>query len=374
MDKVADLANNQPAISAALLQRWDDGHADLPWRRTKDPYHIWVSEIMLQQTQIATVIGYYERWMAQFPTVEALASAEQSAVLKAWEGLGYYSRARNLHHAAQTVVNALNGEMPKTVDGLRQLKGIGDYTAGAIASIAYDLPAPILDGNVIRVLSRLTDLPDDVTQSATKKVLWQMAAAVVPEKRAGDFNQSLMELGQTVCSKSNPDCANCPLAALCLANQTGTQNERPHRPARKKTPHYDVAAGIIWNDDKQFLIAQRPEDGLLGGLWEFPGGKQEASETMPQTLVREIMEELAMEIEVGDLVTTVKHAFTHFKITLHAYHAQHLSGKPQHLGVADHAWVTLNELDQYAFGKADRKVIEALESQSRSLFPPISSL
>lgn len=347
-------------ISDQLLAWWDAGHAQLPWRESADPYAIWVSEIMLQQTQIATVLPYYGRWMAQFPTIEALAAASLDEVLKLWEGLGYYSRARNLQAAAQTVVEEYNGRIPQTVPDLMKLKGIGRYTAGAIASIAFDQPVPVLDGNVIRVLSRLYDLPDDVTETAVKKQLWQTAEQLVPQERPGAYNQALMELGQTICLPAAPQCHQCPLADLCLAKARGTQLERPVRPPRRRTPHYDVTAGIIWREDGRFLIAQRPFDGLLGGLWEFPGGKQEDGESLPETLRREIREELAIEIEVGDLLTVVKHAFTHFRITLHAFQARYMEGQPQHLGVVDHAWVQLGDLEQYAFAKTDRQIIKAL--------------
>jgi A/G-specific adenine glycosylase len=358
-------------ISDQLLTWWDAGHADLPWRRQPSPYAVWVSEIMLQQTQVKTVIPYYERWMARFPTVRHLAAASLDEVLKLWEGLGYYSRARNLHAAAQTVVNELDGRIPTTAVGLMQLKGIGRYTAGAIASIAFDEPAPILDGNVIRVLSRLYDLPDDVTTTAVKNKLWRIAEDLVPAQRPGDFNQALMELGQQVCLPANPHCLLCPLREPCLARQRGTQLERPVRPPRKNTPHYDVAAGVIWQQSlrdsasPKFLIAQRPLNGLLGGLWEFPGGKQENGETLPQTLQREIREELNIQIEVGDHLTSIKHAYTHFRITLHAFHAIHTEGTPQHIGVADHAWVTLDDLDNYAFAVTDQKIIAALKEEAK---------
>jgi A/G-specific adenine glycosylase len=342
----------QPIVPL-LLAWWDAGHADLPWRRRDgDPYATWIAEVMLQQTQVATVIPYYERWMARFPTVEALAAASLDEVLKMWEGLGYYSRARNLHAAAQTVVAEHDGRLPHTVPALRRLKGIGPYTAGAIASIAFARPAPVVDGNVTRVLSRLADLTADVTETKTKRVLWQRAASLVPQERPGDFNQALMELGQRICLPAAPRCHRCPLAAHCLARQRGTQLERPVRPPRKNTPHYQVAAGVIWRDDGRFLIAQRPLDGLLGGLWEFPGGKQDAGETLSQALRR--------EIPVGEQFTRVRHAYTHFRITLHAFHARHRGGEPQHLGVADHAWVTRDDLERYAFAVTDQKIIASL--------------
>lgn len=351
-----------------LLDWYDHDPADLPWRRTRDPYAIWISEIMLQQTQIATVVPYYERWMARFPTVAALAAAPLDDVLKVWEGLGYYSRARNLHAAARTVMADLNGRLPTTAATLQQLKGIGPYTAGAIASIAYDERVPVLDGNVIRVLTRLYDIADDVTQAATRTRLWQLAADLVPAQRPGDHNQALMELGQRVCTPVKPLCLLCPLRDDCLARQRGTQLERPVKPPRQRTPHYDVVAGIIWQDSKpaadaHFLIAQRPLDSMLGGLWEFPGGKQEDGETLPAALQREIREELAIEIAVDAPLTSVRHAYTHFRITLHAFHARHLAGSPQHLGVANHAWVTLADLESYAFAVTDRKIIAALRAE-----------
>lgn len=360
---------NPSEVAKLLLAWWDDGHADLPWRKSRDPYAIWVSEIMLQQTQITTVIPYYERWMARFSTVEALAAASLDEVLKLWEGLGYYSRARHLHAAAKEVVAVYHGRLPRTATELRKLKGIGPYTAGAIASIAFDEAVPVLDGNVTRVLSRLFDLPDDVTTTAVKKKLWQLAADLVPCQRPGDYNQALMELGQQICLPARPRCLLCPLSVHCLARQRGTQLERPVRPARKNIPHYDVVAGIIWENGattahSRFLIARRPLDGLLGGLWEFPGGKQEPGETLPQALRREIREELGIEIEVGRFLTSIKHAYTHFRITLHAFHARHVDGRAQNLGVADHAWVTMGQLDEYAFAVTDRKIIARLRHSS----------
>lgn len=353
-------------VAVALLAWWDAGHADLPWRRAHDAYGVWVAEIMLQQTQIATVIPYYERWMARFPTAEALAAAPLDDVLKLWEGLGYYSRARNLHAAAQIVTHEHGGRLPSTVPELIKLPGIGRYTAGAIASIAFDVPAPILDGNVIRVLSRVHDIEEDVTQSATRTRLWHLAEELVPLKRPGDFNQALMELGQSICLPKNPRCLICPLSALCLARQHGTQPERPVRPPRKRTPHYDVVAAVIWRKGQparhaEFLIAQRPHDGLLGGLWEFPGGKVEPGEALPDALRREIREELALDVTPGNFLVEIPHAYTHFRITLHAFHAAYTGGEPQDIGVAAHAWVALDEVDRYAFAVTDRKIIRQLQ-------------
>lgn len=347
-------------IALDLLSWWDAGHADAPWRKTRDPYAIWVAEIMLQQTQVATVIPYFERWIIRFPTVEDLAAAPLNEVLKMWEGLGYYSRARNLHAAAQTIVDDYGGRLPEDVAGLMKLKGVGRYTAGAIASIAFGRPVPVLDGNVFRVFSRLLDLKEDVTKTQTKNYLWHMAAELVPEFRAGDYNQALMELGQTVCLPATPRCHLCPVNGRCLARAKGTQHERPVRPPRRKIPHYDVCAGVIWREDGRVLIAQRPLEGLLGGLWEFPGGKLQAGESLADALRREINEELGIEIEVGRPLATIKHAYTHFRISLYAYHARYVSGKPQNLEVANHAWVHLDDLDQYPFALTDKKIIKRL--------------
>jgi A/G-specific adenine glycosylase len=324
---------------------------------------------MLQQTQIDTVKPYYAAFLSAYPTVHDLAAAPLDDVLKLWEGLGYYSRARNLHKAAQMVSRQMGGQFPRTAEGLQELPGVGRYTSGAVASIAFDERAPVLDGNVIRVLARLYDISDDVKQTATKKRLCALAEDLLPAQHPGDYNQALMELGQAICRPKAPDCPACPVAAHCLARERGTQDERPVKAKRAPTPHYDVAAGMVWNDAGQVLIAQRPLDGLLGGLWEFPGGKQEDGEALPSCLKRELREELAIEVEVGELFVVVKHAFTHFKITLHAFTCTYVENgaSPQALGVKDFAWVAPDELDAYSFGKADREVIAELKRREEML-------
>lgn len=350
-----------------LLAWYEQVAAELPWRGSDDAYRVWLSEIMLQQTQVETVKPYYARFLAAYPTVEALAAAPLDDVLKQWEGLGYYSRARYLHRAAQVVVSDYGGRFPATADELQKLPGIGRYTAGAVASIAFGARAPVLDGNVIRVFSRLLDLPDDVTLPATRTKLWQTAEDWLPETRVGDYNQSLMDLGRLICKPRAPLCGGCPVRAHCLAFQRGTQHQRPVKTPRAETPHYDVTAGLIWNERGQLLIAQRPLDGLLGGLWEFPGGKQEPGETLTECLKRELREELAIEVSVGDLYARVRHAFTHFKITLHAFTCRYISGEPQALGVRAWAWVMPDALDAYSFGKADRQVIAEMRARRAML-------
>lgn len=360
------------AIADRLLEWYDQGAAVLPWRGAGDAYRVWLSEIMLQQTRIETVIPYYERFVAAYPDVQALAAAPLDEVLKHWEGLGYYSRARNLHRCAQLIVAEHGGAFPASVEALRRLPGIGRYTAGAIASIAFGLRAAVLDGNVIRVLARLEDLPDDVSESAVQTRLWALAETLLPEARVGDYNQALMELGQTICLPRQPACLRCPLSSLCRAFAAGTQAQRPVKKKRAPVPHYDVAAGIVRNAEGRILIAQRPAEGLLGGLWEFPGGKQEPGETLEQTLARELREELAIDVEVGALFVRVGHAFTHFKITLHAFECAYRGplppyDAPQLLDAQAIAWVTLDEISRYSFGKADREVIRALKQRPRLL-------
>lgn len=355
-----------------LLSWYRANKTDLPWRRDPQPYHIWLAEIMLQQTQVEAVLPYYERFLRACPTLESLAAAPLAAVLKLWEGLGYYSRARNLHRTAKIVAAEYDGELPANDAELRKLPGIGRYTAGAIASIAFGKPAPVLDGNVLRVYSRLLDLPDDIDRSVTRTKLWGIATDWLPQRGAGDFNQALMELGQKICRPKNPQCHLCPLQRHCRAYAAGTQASRPMRSRRAPTPHYDVTAGLIRDAGGRLLIAQRPLDGLLGGLWEFPGGKRAGTESLPDCLRRELREELAIEVEVGELFTVVEHGFTHFKITLHAFDCHYLRAlppynEPQAIEVLNWAWVNEDEFDLYSFGKADRQVIAALRERPEML-------
>lgn len=362
--QISSLPLTPLSFQTALLSWYDTTKTPRPWH-SRDPYHVWISEIMLQQTQVATVLPYYEQWFQRFPTLESLATAPLDDVLKQWEGLGYYSRARNIHATAQKLIQDHKGIFPHTIDGLLALPGIGPYTANAIGSIVYDLPAGVLDGNVIRVLSRLTDLTTDTTKSATKTYLQNVANQLVSPKRPGDYNQAIMTLGQKICTPQKPQCQSCPINDLCLSRQRGTQHERPVRPPRKRTPHYDVVAGIIYRDDGKFLITQRPLDGMLGGLWEFPGGKVEQGETLSAALTREILEETACQIHAtNEILAVVKHAYTHFKITLHALRAQYMEGDIQHIGVIDHRWVDLDEVDHYPFAVTDLKIIRSLKSAS----------
>ena len=335
---------------------------DLPWRRTRDPYAIWISEIMLQQTQVKTVIPYYQRWLATFPTVESLAAANQQAVLKAWEGLGYYARARNLHRAAQVIATEYEGQFPQTFDAAIALPGIGRTTAGGILSAAFNHPLPILDGNVKRVLSRLTALSQPPSRSLPD--LWALSTQLVDPHQGRDFNQALMDLGATVCTRRNPICDRCPWQPDCQAYAQNLQSKLPMSESRGPLPHKIIGVAVIQNPDSQILIDRRRQEGLLGGLWEFPGGKVEPGETIEACIQREIKEELGIDISVGDRLITVNHAYTHFKVTLNVHLCQHISGDPQPIECDEIRWVTLDEIDQFPFPKANGEIIEALKQQA----------
>jgi len=346
-------------IRSHLLAWYRRNQRDLPWRGEPVPYRIWVSEVMLQQTQVNTVIPYYRRFLERFPTVAELAAASLEEVLKAWEGMGYYARARNLHRAAIEIVEAHGGCLPQSYAELRRLPGFGEYTAGAVASIAFGEPAPAIDSNTRRVLARLFAVEVEVGRGAGARRVREIGAALVDPDVPGDWTQALIELGATVCLPQSPRCLLCPLWGLCRARQQGVEQELPVRPAKKKRPHYNVTAAIVHHNG-QILIAQRPLDGMLGGLWEFPGGKQKEGETLAECLRREILEELGILIEVGEPVVTVKHSYTHFKITLYAFHCRLLKGQPQALDVADWRWVRQDDLASYPFPRTDQQIIAAL--------------
>lgn len=338
---------------------------DLPWRRSRDPYAIWVSEIMLQQTQVKTVIPYYERWLAQFPTIADLAAAPQQQVLKAWQGLGYYARARNLHRAAQEIVLYHRGVFPQQAEQVMALPGIGRTTAGGILSAAFNQPQAILDGNVKRVLARLVALERPPNRALPQ--LWQLSQALLDPDDPRNFNQALMDLGATVCTPHKPACLLCPWRAHCRAYNLGMQSELPMSESRAPLPHKIIGVAVILNDRGEILIDRRRQEGLLGGLWEFPGGKVEPGETVPDCIQREIREELGIEITVGEPLIAVEHAYTHFRVTLNVHYCRHVSGEPQPIECDEVRWVTLAEIDQYPFPKANVQIIEALrQDQARS--------
>ena len=348
------------AFAEQLLAWFTRGARDLPWRCERTPYRVWVAEVMLQQTRVEMVASYYERFLARFPTIQALADASLEEVLKVWEGLGYYARARNLHATARQVVTTRGGQFPDTFESLLALPGVGRYIAGAVASIAFGRDVVAVDGNARRVLCRVFGIREDVTRPAAQRKLESLATELLPPGRAGEFNESLMELGAIVCTPRSPRCDRCPLRDLCQAYVDGEPEALPMRRPRRRIPHYGVVAAVTVRTDGRVLVAQRNADDMLGGLWEFPGGKREDGETLSECLVREMREELDVEVRVEELLTIVKHAYTHFRITLHAFRCRLVSGEPRCLDCAAFRWVTPAELDALPMSVADRKVAQIL--------------
>lgn len=349
---------DRPELRRSLLVWYQHQGRSLPWRGEADPYRIWISEIMLQQTQVKTVIPYYQRWLVQFPTVQSLAAADQQTVLKAWEGLGYYARGRNLHKAAQQICQLHQGAFPRQLDQVLALPGIGRTTAGGILSAAFNQPLAILDGNVKRVLARLTALPVPPKQAI--KPLWAVSEALLDPQKPHDFNQAIMDLGATVCLPQQPTCLLCPWQQHCYAYAHQRQNKLPMRTPSAPLPVKKIGVAVIRNAAGQILIDRRLEDGLLGGLWEFPGGKIEPGETVQACIEREIREELDIAIAIDEHLITIDHAYTHFKVNLQVYLCTYVAGEPKPLESQEIRWVELAEIDTFPFPKANQQIIQAL--------------
>ena len=340
---------------ARKLLGWYHKHGrTLPWRDHPDPYAVWVSEVMLQQTRVETVIPYFDKWMRLFPSMGALAIASEQDVLNAWEGLGYYSRARNLHRAARLVVERFNGKLPRDLDALRSLPGIGRYTVGAIASMAFGMDEPTLDANLRRVLARIFDVAEYADSPGGEKKLWKHAVQNLPKGKAGDYNQALMDLGAMICTPRNPRCLLCPLMDVCQARQAGTQEFRPLLKAKKVSPHYVHAAGVIVNRGRVLLV-KRPSSGLLGGMWEFPNGRVDGDPA--RALAKALGAAYRLKVKRKLPLGLVKHAYTHFKVTVHAFRCDFVS-VPRDKNLR---WVRLTELDDYPMGKVDRQIANKIK-------------
>jgi A/G-specific adenine glycosylase len=353
-------------LSSRLLHWYRLNKRNLPWRDHPDPYAVWVSEIMLQQTRVETVIPYFERWMQLFPTVNALAKASEQSVLNAWEGLGYYSRARNLHKAAQIIAKEYGGELPRDLDQLGQLPGIGRYTLGAISSMAFGMSVPALDGNIKRVYARIFDISEAVDTPKGEKLLWEIAEKQLPKEDAGDYNQALMDLGATICIPKNPRCLICPVMKLCRARQNGTQDQRPVKMPKKSVPHHVHAAGVIVENAK-VLLSKRPSKGLLGGMWEFPNGR----------VGGDPLEELAQALKTGynlrlranrrsvqnmEPLGVVHHGYSHFSVSVYVYACElALDAIGENM-----KWIPLQKLDDYPMGRIDRQIALLLQKQAHS--------
>lgn len=350
-------------IQKSLTKWYHQEKRDMPWRETQDPYCILVSEFMLQQTQVKTVIPYYQRWIKSYPTASILARAHESSVLKHWEGLGYYSRARNLHRSAKMMVKEFQGHVPDNWDEVLKLPGVGRYTAGAVLSIAFNQRVPVLDGNVKRVLSRLFCLKENGANSASENRLWQVAENLIPTGAPGDFNQALMELGATVCLPQKPLCLLCPLNAVCQAKKDGVQEQFPPAKVKSVTRKIEVSAAVIQRNGKTY-IQQRPQKGLMAGLWEFPGGKLEKGESPEDCLEREIQEELGVQITIKQKILTIKHSYTQFRVTLHVFTCDLKPGRIRATSCDQWKWVSLEKINQYPFPAANVKILNYLNANS----------
>ena len=347
---------SQRMFRSRLLKWFDANARELPWRKNKTPYRIWVSEIMLQQTQVATVIEYYRRFLKRFPTVKKLAAAQQSEVLKLWEGLGYYRRARQLHNAAIKIVEEFGGKFPTNFEDVLGLPGVGRYTAGAILSISKDQQLPILEGNTIRLFARLLEMETDPKTSVNQKILWRFAEAIVPKNRAGDFNQALMELGNRVCKPKSPLCSDCPISNLCPTFVRGLQTEIPA--ASKKMVYEDITEAIVLvQRNGKYLVRQCGEGERWTGLWDFPRYSI-TGKNAKQTLQDQLKVATGLEASIKSLNKTIKHAVTKYRITLQCFSASEVRGRVSK--DCGGRWLTVNQLSSLPMSITGRKICDSL--------------
>ncbi len=350
------------SFQEALLDWYAAHKRDLPWRATRDPYRIWVSEVMLQQTQVATVVPYFEKFVEKYPDVRTLAESPLENVLKTWEGMGYYARARNLHRAARLIVGEMGGEIPRDYPAFRSLPGVGDYIAAAVTSIAHDRPHPVVDGNVGRVLARLFLVDTPVGTVASARALKERAEDLLDRSNPGEFNQALMELGALVCAPRSPACGLCPVSRHCGALADSVQTRYPVRRKRRKTPEYHIAVGVVRKDGR-ILITRRKDAGLLGGLWEFPGGKVQPGETPEEACAREIAEEVSLSVEVTRFVARVDHSYSHFRVAVDVFDCRYMAGDVWLHGPTDYRWILIDETDEYPFPAVNHKIFLYLKDR-----------
>jgi len=349
------------------LLAWYHRHArSLPWRGHPNAYAVWVSEIMLQQTRVDTVIPYFDRWMGRFPAVKDLADASEQDVLIAWEGLGYYSRARNLHKAAKIVLEKYDGQLPRDLDALRQLPGVGRYTAGAIASMAFGMDAPTLDANIRRVFTRVFNVDVPADSPAGKKVLWDLVAEHLPKGQAGDYNQGLMDLGATICLPKKPSCLVCPVLESCEAYVKGIQDLRPVLTHAKKPPLHILAAAVVVNRGR-VLMRQRPSKGLLGGMWEFPNGR--VNRDPIRELSKALMAGYMLRVQRKDALGVVHHAYSHFRVSVHVFRCD-LVRMPTNQNLK---WIPVKNLRDIPMGKVDRQIAQFFINHSTNAKGPVNS-
>jgi len=342
-----------------LIRWYKKAQRNLPWRHTKNPYLIWISEVLLQQTQVNTVLKYYQKFIAKFPNIQSLANADLQQVLKAWEGLGYYARARNLHKAAQILLTNFGGEFPSNYAAFRSLPGAGDYITAAVLSLAFKAPHAVVDGNVKRVLSRLFLVDTPINGSAAKNIFAEYANTLLNRQQPDVFNQAMMELGALICKPKQPICEQCPITTFCEAFKSNRQQFFPVKNKQKVVPKYYIAVGVIFQDN-QILIVQRQPDGLLGGLWEFPGGKILYGKSAEQACLDNIMDKVNLSVIIIEPIAKIKHAYSHFKIELAAFRCRYLSGNVKLNGHAAYRWINIQDVAQFPFHAANHKLLPQL--------------
>tara|TARA_B110000438_G_scaffold300886_1_gene354359 strand:- start:14 stop:1069 length:1056 start_codon:yes stop_codon:yes gene_type:complete len=336
-----------------ILTNWyNKKNYSMPWRAYNTSYHIWISEIMLQQTKVSTVTKYYNKWMDSFHNIESIANSSIDKILKLWEGLGYYQRAHNIHETAKIIISNYHGKLPENYEDLIQLKGIGDYTASAILSISHNKSYPAIDGNLKRVVARLSGIDDfkNIISKSKKYV-----SKLMDNYKPSIINQALMDLGREVCLPKNPKCEVCPLSMQCIAHIQKSIDRYSVKSKYKVIPNYDVAVGMIWKDNK-ILISKRKKKGLLGGLWELPGGKLEIGEKYEDCLNRELREELNISIKINKKIGIIKHKYSHFSINMIGYNCNLISGIPKPLASDLIKWIKIDEISKYPFPKSTLKL------------------
>ncbi|NOZ62787.1 MAG: A/G-specific adenine glycosylase [Calditrichaeota bacterium] len=357
------MTNQQRAqFRRRLLQWYKKNRRLLPWRKTSDFYSIWVSEVMLQQTQVVKVIDYYQRFLEQFPNVKTLAEAELEKTLRLWQGLGYYARARNLHRAAQILLDEYDGRAPNSVSDFKKLPGVGEYIAAAVYSLAKGTPLPAIDGNVKRVFARIFEIAEPMTNSAGERAVNQAVRLVFDDRCPGEFNQAMIELGALICKPRNPRCDDCPLSPFCASFANSTQQDFPRKKNKNPIPERRLAVGVILNEGK-FLLVRRNPFGLLGGFWEFPGGKIEAAETAADACARQIQAKCGIAVTVGENIGVVKHSYSHFKIVVQIFLCQPVVAKLVLRDHDDFVWVNFVESRELPIHGAHLKIIEILKKE-----------
>ena len=349
--------NHYSKIKTDLLKWYDSNTYNFPWRDTANPYNIYLSEVMLQQTQVVTARSYYLNWLKSFPTIADVAKASLQQVLKHWEGLGYYGRARNFHKSCKIISQKYNQTIPNNFDEFIKLPGVGAYTAGAVLSISYNNILPAVDSNTVRVVSRLE--MNNIPYPKNIKSISRSIMKYICSQRPGDFNQAIMDLGREICKSKNPKCTICPISLYCKSYINNLVYKYPKKIKKKIKKHYNIGVGVVIKN-KNILISKRFEDGLLGGLWEFPGGKINNHESIEECIIREIKEELNITVKPKLFIKQIKHSYSHFSITMDAYFCELIEGSPASIGCADWKWISLQNINLFPFPKANHKLFDEI--------------